>query len=82
MAGLIRSYSLSPGSTNDSLGEHPHGLFHVMHCEWRLERQFIMWCAGEVLTSSRRLRQPLDEGRTSTTRPRGMAVDRSASTQI
>ena len=29
-------------------GEHPHGLFHVMHCEWRLHRQFIMWCAGEV----------------------------------
>lgn len=29
-------------------GEHPHGLFHVMHCEWRLHRQFIMWCAKEV----------------------------------
>jgi hypothetical protein len=29
-------------------GEHPHGLFHVMHCEWRLHRQFIMWCAGAV----------------------------------
>lgn len=29
-------------------GEHPHGLFHVMHCEWRLHRQFIMWCAKQV----------------------------------
>ena len=29
-------------------GEHPHGLFHVMHCEWRLHRQFLMWCAGAV----------------------------------
>ena len=29
-------------------GEHPHGLFHVMHCEWRLHRQFIMWCAEQV----------------------------------
>ena len=29
-------------------GEHPHGLFHVMHCEWRLHRQFIMWCAQQV----------------------------------
>ena len=29
-------------------GEHPHGLFHVMHCEWRLHRQFIMWCANQV----------------------------------
>ena len=29
-------------------GEHPHGLFHVMHCEWRLHRQFIMWCAAVV----------------------------------
>ena len=29
-------------------GEHPHGLFHVMHCEWRLHRQFIMWCARKV----------------------------------
>jgi hypothetical protein len=29
-------------------GEHPHGLFHLMHCEWRLHRQFIMWAAGVV----------------------------------
>ena len=29
-------------------GEHPHGLFHLMHCEWRLHRQFIMWCASVV----------------------------------
>ena len=29
-------------------GEHPHGLFHLMHCEWRLHRQFIMWCANVV----------------------------------
>ena len=26
-------------------GEHPHGLFHVMHGEWRLYKPFIMWCA-------------------------------------
>ena len=30
------------------LGEHPHGLFHLMHAEWRLHRQFIMWAAAEV----------------------------------
>jgi len=29
-------------------GEHPHGLFHAMHCHWRLNRQFIMWCANVV----------------------------------
>lgn len=29
-------------------GEHPHGLFHVMHCYWRLNRQFIMWCAKQL----------------------------------
>jgi hypothetical protein len=28
-------------------GEHPHGLFHVMHCEWRLYREFLMWCAQD-----------------------------------
>ena len=26
-------------------GEHPHGLFHWMHAQWRLHRQFIMWAA-------------------------------------
>ena len=29
-------------------GEHPHGLFHAMHCQWRLHRQFIMWCATKL----------------------------------
>ena len=29
-------------------GEHPHGLFHGMHCQWRLYKRFIMKCA-EVL---------------------------------
>ena len=32
-------------------GEHPHGLFHVMHGEWRLFRPFIMWCAGQLNNS-------------------------------
>ena len=26
-------------------GEHPHGVFHGMHCMWRLYRRFIMKCA-------------------------------------
>ena len=42
---LIMSYN------TNSTGEHPHGLFHVMHCEWRLHRQFIMWCANVVENS-------------------------------
>ena len=29
-------------------GEAPHGLFHGMHCQWRLFRPFIMKCA-EIL---------------------------------
>ena len=29
-------------------GEHPHGLFHAMHCQWRLHRQFLLWCAKQV----------------------------------
>ena len=29
-------------------GEHPHGLFHAMHCQWRLYRPFIMKCAQVV----------------------------------
>ena len=29
-------------------GEHPHGLFHAMHCQWRLYRPFIMKCAKVV----------------------------------
>ena len=29
-------------------GEHPHGLFHGMHCQWRLYRPFIMKCASVV----------------------------------
>ena len=29
-------------------GEHPHGLFHVMHAQWRLHRQFLMWCAKKL----------------------------------
>ena len=29
-------------------GEHPHGLFHIMHGQWRLHRQFIMWCAEQL----------------------------------
>ena len=29
-------------------GEHPHGLFHCLHCQWRLYKRFIMKCA-EVL---------------------------------
>jgi len=29
-------------------GEHPHGLFHVMHGEWRLYKPFIMWCAAAL----------------------------------
>lgn len=29
-------------------GEHPHGLFHVMHGEWRLYKPFIMWCATQL----------------------------------
>ena len=32
-------------------GEHPHGLFHGMHCQWRLFRPFIMKCA-EVLQNA------------------------------
>ena len=24
-------------------------MFHVMHCEWRLHRQFIMWAAEAVV---------------------------------
>ena len=27
-------------------GEHPHGLFHAMHCQWRLYKRFIMRCAA------------------------------------
>ena len=30
------------------VGEHPHGLFHVMHAYWRLNRQFLMWCARQL----------------------------------
>ena len=26
-------------------GEHPHGLFHVMHAQWRLYIRFLSWCA-------------------------------------
>ena len=29
-------------------GEHPHGLFHGLHCQWRLFRPFIMKCAAVV----------------------------------
>ena len=29
-------------------GEHPHGVFHVMHGEWRLFKPFIMWCAAQL----------------------------------
>ena len=29
-------------------GEHPHGLFHLIHCQWRLYRAFIMKCADVV----------------------------------
>ena len=29
-------------------GEHPHGLFHGLHCHWRLYRRFIMKCAAEL----------------------------------
>lgn len=29
-------------------GEHPHGLFHGMHCVWRLYRRFIMKCTAEI----------------------------------
>ena len=25
-------------------GEHPHGLFHVMHAQWRLYIRFLKWC--------------------------------------
>lgn len=28
------------------IGEHPHGLFHLMHSQWRLYRPFIMWTAN------------------------------------
>ena len=45
VSGSLRAISNLCGPTT---GEHPHGLFHLMHCEWRLHRQFIMWCAAKV----------------------------------
>ena len=29
-------------------GEHPHGTHHGLHCQWRLYRRFIMWCAKQL----------------------------------
>ena len=38
-------------------GEHPHGFFHLMHCQWRLYRPFIMKCA-EVVGNEQVKRDP------------------------
>ena len=38
-------------------GEHPHGLFHGLHCQWRLFRPFIMKCA-EVCGNTQVKRDP------------------------
>ena len=32
-------------------GENPHGLFHGMHCQWRLYRPFLLKCAAELQNS-------------------------------
>ena len=41
-------YIHSTPATIPVQGEHPHGLFHGLHCMWRLYQRFIMKCADVI----------------------------------